>query len=179
MRKLLFLRLLIYFTSCRDKANYSLESNFRDTSLKILSTGVPDLEGGVQLNAVAKNYGLKYCSVGCVDSQSLSDSIQRENARTYKTLEMRYGSKWRVKLSDEIDSLNSIKNQYSDLIATKIPKDSIFYFLISHFNEKNVYEVKAYKPDTLSDNRLIVYYKITIDIKKGSILQASKTFEKL
>lgn len=179
MFRLLFIGLLIYFTSCEDKVNYSERSNFEDTSLKILSTGVPDLEAGVQLNALSKKYGFKYCSVGCIVSQSLSDSIQNENAKTYKILELRYGKKWRAKLSDEIENLNSIKNEFSDLIASKIPKDSNFYFLISACNKKNIYEVKAYKPDTLNDYRLIVYHRLTIDIKRRSIIQAAKTFEKL
>ena len=54
MYKLIVLAIFISFTACKNKINKPLQkqiqSNSKDTTLKIFSTGVPDLESEIQLN---------------------------------------------------------------------------------------------------------------------------------
>ncbi len=176
---LIFTSLLFSYTNKGNKP--ILGNTSKDTFLKVISTGIPDLESITQLNNFAKKYGFKYYPIGGIVTTSRGDSILKENNSIYKILEERYGKNWKEEFDSQYDTISQIRSQASALINEQFP-DNIryFYYLVERTSEKGYYSVKIYTTDSLNGkSELIVHYKMTIALKQNQKAQITDCFEKL
>jgi hypothetical protein len=78
----------------------------KDTTLKMLIFGMPDLGKERALNTAAQKYGFRYYWVGgCVISHSLWDSINKENEITQRKIEAKFGVNWYKKFAMQFDTI--------------------------------------------------------------------------
>lgn len=181
MFRFILLFSIINFFSCLDNRHAPVLTNIRkDTSLKIITTGLASLETITQLDSLAKKYGFKYYPIGCVVPKQTMDSIEKENKLTYTLLEERYGENWRKNFNSEYYLTNQIRQQADSLINTKfLQKDKYFYYLVLPTKQKDSFQVKVYSTDSLNGKpELIVHYKIAIVLGQFSKVLISETFEK-
>jgi hypothetical protein len=126
--KVLMYRLALFivatcFLSCTYKRQAPIQNVLsNDTMLKIITTGIPDLESINQLNFLAKGYGFKYYPIGCIVRKSRMDSIQKLNNSTYKILEERFGKKWKMNFYSQLDTINRIRQKADSIINSQFPK---------------------------------------------------------
>ncbi len=182
MFRLVLLLLVIDLFSCADNGHPPLQRNIaKDTSLKIIVTGLADLESIIQLDSLAKKYGFKYYPIGCVVSAQKMDSVDRVNNRTYNILEKRYGKGWRKNFNTEYYITNQIQIQADSIINARFPQDNkYFHYLAMATQEKNHYQIKVYSLDSLNGkSEAIVHYKIEIVIGQLSKAKILEAYEKL
>jgi hypothetical protein len=182
MFRLIIPLLIIGLFSCVDKGQIPLETNIpKDTSLKIIVTGLTDLETITQLDSLAKKYAFKYYPLGCVVTKQLMDSVEKENNITYKILEKRYGKNWRNNFNSQYYTVSRVRLQADSLINKNFPHDNkYFHYVVMPNQQKNGYQIKVYSTDSLNGkSELIVHYKIAIVLGQVKKVQITKTFEKL
>jgi len=109
-------------------------------------------------------------------SNKLANSIIKENNITYEKLNQRYGKDWKVKFNSEIDLIRHLLDKVEYIIRKEpyiINKnkdlekngDGLNYDIYSLTS--NIFSVKAYSWGTWNgQNRLLIYYKITIDLSR-------------
>ncbi len=181
LRFVLPIVILLFYSCNNNRQKLTQKTDSKDTSLKIISTGLPSIEAITQLNTLSKKYGFKYYPVGCVVTKQLMDSIQRENNLTYKILEDRFGRGWRNNFNSQYAKINQLRLQADSIITARFPqKNKNFYYLITPIENRNYYQVKVYSTDSLNGKtELMVHYKMTISFGQNSSAPILKTFEKL
>jgi len=189
--KMLTALLFISLVSCKNKTTITAISNTVDTSLKILTYGLPSKEGTRAMNTVAKQYGFRYYPVaGCIISKSLLDSVNRENKKVYEILEKRFGSNWRSTFSKQVDSMEHqqicveelVKKQ--DYIIAKqkeLEKDGNgLDYKIQPTDKQKIFTVKVYGWRLWNGKtELLAYYTLTVDLSRKLVIKNSEEIEKL
>jgi hypothetical protein len=103
--------LAIVIASCQYKKE---PSKTKSTSeLKWLLTGLPDEL--IAENIIAKIYGFQFFSFGgCVVSNQLRDSINKENKKLYLILSKKYSKSWKINFDKRVKYIDStlLANQY-------------------------------------------------------------------
>ncbi|HVY75298.1 MAG TPA: hypothetical protein VG890_10735 [Puia sp.] len=143
------------------------------------------------MNTVAKNYGFLYYGVtGCIISQKLLDSVNKENKRVYEILEQRFGKNWKLAFAKKVDTMENLQEQVEELVKKepyivdeekKLEKEGDgLDHLINPITEQNIFEVKAYGwGQWKGETELLVYYKLTVDLRKKTVTKNSDITEKL
>ncbi|QEC68135.1 hypothetical protein FRZ67_12795 [Panacibacter ginsenosidivorans] len=174
--------LAFYLLSCGTNRQQLITfSALDDTSLKIFTTGIPDLEAITQMNFLAKSYGFKYSPIGCVVTKTTMDSVQKANDSAYKILEKRFGKEWKTNFYSQFDTINQIR-QYADSVFISQVKNNekYFYYLVMPDSINKQYKIKLYSKDSLnSKSELIVHYIMTITLKQKLKANIYKIVEKL
>lgn len=182
--------LLIVF-SCKTSFHINDKSTNVDTTLQILTHGLPDREQQRAMNSVAKKYGFRYYGVaGCIVSEHLLDSVNKENERVYKILEQRFGKDWLLTFATEVDTMERLQAQVEELVKkenyivdkeNELEKDGNgLYYLIDPTDKQNVFAVKAYGWGQWNgETELIVYYKLTVNLTMEKVIKNSNMVEPL
>lgn len=150
----------------------------KDTTLKMLTYGLPDMRRHRDMNAVAKKYGFKFVHVaGCVVPKTLLDSIHTENDKINLILQSKFGKKWEDGFWAEVDTMQSLQMEVEKIvkqekyIITKekeLDKDGYgLYYDIDPATEKNTFLVDAYS--WLADTNRITFYKMSVNYKRRSV----------
>lgn len=189
--KVLPVLIVIVIVSCKSNTTITVKSNIADTSLKILTYGLPDKESTRAMNTVAKKYGFHYYPVaGCFITESLLDSVNRENKKAYEILDKRFGSNWRFKFDEEVDTMERKQDYVEELVKKQdyiIAKQKELEndgndldYKIEPTDKQNVFTVKAYGWGICnSEPELVVYYIITVDLSQKLIIKNSDEIERL
>lgn len=189
--KILTALLFISIVSCKNDPTITLKSNIADTSLKILTYGLPSKEGTRAMNTVAKQYGFRYYPVaGCVISKSLLDSVNKENKKVYEILEQRFGNNWRLTFAEQVDSMEHQQMHVEELVMKQdyiiakqkdLRKDGNgLDYKIQPTDKQNIFTVKAYGWGIgNSEKELLVYYTLTVDLSRKLVIKNSEEMEKL
>jgi hypothetical protein len=171
-----------HFLSCTNSRQRPIESNLsKDTSLHIITTGIPDLEAITQMNFLAKEYGFKYYPIGCVVTTLKMDSIHKVNDSAYRILEERFGKRWKRNFDLRRDTINRVRQAARSALNLQISNDEkYYYYLVMPDSLKNKYQIKVYSTDSLNGKwELIVHYRMTIAYRQRVKAYITKTFEKL
>jgi hypothetical protein len=163
----------------------------QDTIPRILIHGLPDFEYDRARSTVAKQYGFRYYRVaGCVMSRRLLDSVIRENERTYKKLDARFGMNWGRLFDARVDTMYELQMEVEDLVR-KEPhivakdqelgkEDDRLLFRIDPIGNGRQFTVWAYgwvKED--GEYVQIAYFKMNVDLNNGVISAISTSRERL
>ena len=190
MKLPIFLIITVIVLGCRDNSKLKTDEATKDTTLKILTYGLPDMEENHARNSVGKKYGFTYYPVaGCVVPKELLDSIHQENKKVYEILSRKLGQNWRTKFEQEVDTMRQLQSKIEKLIKAEkyiIEKDESLnkennqlYYDIDFTSKKNVFEVKAYGWGRLNNkDDLLVYYKASFDLNMKSAKLLSSNVEK-
>ena len=183
MSKFILFLIMTILLSCNNVRPKTIEKNIeKDTLLKIITTGIPTLQENIQMNFLAKKYGVKYYQMGCIGVKSRMDSIYKINSTTYKILEDKFGKTWRTNFYSMLDTAKKVQLLSNSFIHSHFPyNENLYYYLVMPNWSKNNYEVKVYSSDSI-DNKseeLIVHYKLSISLEKVPKFYISKTFQKL
>ncbi len=153
-----------------------------DTTLKMLTYGLPDVEWLDAAIIVSKNYGFTYYSVaGCIVSQKLIDSIGIENKKTRTILEIRNGMDWQTKFDREVKDMRILLTR-----ANNVLKKSKYFKIINKYFDANelglcystfptsksnqIFEVEIYTlEDSIGYTRSERYYLLSVDLKKEMV----------
>ena len=182
MLRLVPLSLMLIIFSCINKEHTSLQTNISpDTSLKIISTGLTDLETITQLDSLSKKYGFKYYPIGCVVNPQLMDSVENENKISYEILEKRNGKYWRKNFNSQYDRVSKIRVLADSIVKAGFPQNNKYYhYLVMADQQENSYRVRVYSSESLNGKEeLIVHYKMVIVLGKRGKVLIKETFEKL
>jgi hypothetical protein len=189
--KILTALLFISVVSCKNNTTITGKSNITDTSLKILTYGLPSREGTRAMNTVAKQYGFHYYAVaGCIISKSLLDSVNRENKKVYEILEKRFGNNWRSTFAEQVDSMEQLQMNVEELVKKQdyiiakqkeLKKDGNgLDYKIQPTDKQNIFFVKAYGWGMWNGKtELLVYYTLTVDLSRKLVIKSSEDVEKL
>ena len=87
--------------SCASKRNLD---NFTIISYGISAISVDglDYKNGKCFSIVAKRWGIKFESTGCVINNSLKRKIEKNNTEAFKNIERKYGKDWKEKFNEEV-----------------------------------------------------------------------------
>ncbi len=116
MKASLVLSLLLIMFSCKDthsdkqhrqKTDSLAEKMKIDSNgmFRLLRSGIPqEVKYENALNVIGKKWGIAYYWVaGCIVSDKLSDSIEKNNSEVLKRIELKFGKDWYVKFNQEIE----------------------------------------------------------------------------
>lgn len=111
MKALFILLLLLILFSCKDKQYQQKTDSFAkemkldsNATFRLLKSGVPP-EAKVEnaLKIIGKKWGIAYYWVaGCIVSDKLSDSIEKNNSEVLKRIDLKFGKDWYVKFNQEV-----------------------------------------------------------------------------
>lgn len=167
--KLILISIMITCISCKE-SNRHLSSliNNSDTTPAILLTGIPEIEQIKQMNVIAKKYGFKFKSLGCVTELNRRDSIKKTNERTYSLIDKRLGNSWRELYNSELEKTTKIREFISEFLTKNhITFPQQLYSVVLPGLKKDQYLVQLYTVNFTDTN---VQYKtiilIDIDFKK-------------
>ena len=134
-----FVLAILVFLSCKDNPTNNITSPIsdtnillkdhtnrsKDTTLRILSAGMPIIWAH-SYNIIAKKWGFQYYHIGgCEVTQELLDSIDANNIYVDSILRKRYGDSWKTKFNKEEsieDSINQIIINLLDHVPLVIEK---------------------------------------------------------
>jgi len=89
----------------------------RDSTLRLLTYGLPHFEMQNAENVVATRYGFHYYGVaGCDVNQELEDSVEKVNAPVYAYLEKRHGKGWYDKFTKDVEKEFLVQKEVLDLL---------------------------------------------------------------
>ena len=191
LRQLLLGLTLTSIFSCKNNVQTVNNSNKVDTSLKILVYGLPDREQRRAMNTVAKKYDFHYYPVaGCVVSEHLLDSVNKENKKVYEILEQKFGKNWRLTFAAQVDTMKNLQRQVEELVKkesyitdkeNELEKDDNgLDYLIEPIVGQETFGVKAYGWGQWNGKtQLVIYYKLTVDLTKKIVIKNSDVVEKL
>ena len=161
-----------------------------DSTLKILTYGLPDFEKEHARFIVSKKYGFKFFAVaGCLVSERLIDSIESQNKIVFAAMENKFGKQWYSKFNAEVEEVFKIEERIRGVVWKKpfmifrqkeLEKEGNGLFLIINpMSHKNLYEVKAYGWGTWNGtNAQIIYYRLIVDLTKNKVIQVNEKQEK-
>lgn len=111
MKALFILLLLLILFSCKDKQYQQKTDSFAkemkldsNATFRLLRSGVPP-EAKVEnaLKIIGKKWGIAYYWVaGCIVSDKLSDSIEKNNSEVLKQIDSKFGKDWYFKFNQEV-----------------------------------------------------------------------------
>ncbi|MEX6686862.1 hypothetical protein QTN47_05120 [Danxiaibacter flavus] len=152
----------------------------KDTLPTIITTGVPDLESSIQLNAIGKRYGVKFHSFGCVVSKVTMDSIRNLNNTTRALLIKRFSNNWEKDLQQAYDTTIKIRSMAAEVIRTTFPNDDKDYYYLVTSGAGKIFFVQAYKDDSITEKPLlIIHYRMTFFFDRKSPIEVKETRENL
>lgn len=183
MLKLLFIGLIAASTlSCKSNAQNIEIKKPGDSSLTILTYGLPDISQRSAMDAVAKNYNFSYYAVaGCIVTDQLLDSVDRENKKVYDILEKRFGKNWQSKFNDEVQTMVKSQRQVIKLvkkeryISTKETElgnggYGLDYIIDQNHNQSS-FNVKVYGwNEILVKPEQVILYELTVDLKNKTVV---------
>lgn len=182
---------LFLIFSCKSGVHKGDKQPNVDTTLKILTYGLPNREQQRAMNTVAKKYGFHYFGVaGCVVSENLLDSVNRENKRVYEILGQKFGKDWRLKLASEVDTMKRLQANVEELVKkenyiidkeNELEKDGNgLEYLVDPTDKQNFFTVKVYGWGQWNgEMELIVYYKLNVDLTDKKVTKISSVLERL
>ncbi len=191
LRQLLLVQTLASIFSCKNNVQTVDNIDKVDTSLKILVYGLPDREQRRAMNTVAKKYDFHYFPVaGCVVSEHLLDSVNKENKKVYEILEKKFGKNWRLTFAAQVDTMKNLQKQVEELVKkesyitdkeNQLEKDDNgLDYLIEPIVGHETFGVKAYGWGQWNGKtELVIYYKLTVDLTKKTVIKNSDVIEKL
>lgn len=99
--------LLLFLLACKDnKGTAAHPAKPKDTVLRMLTYGLPDFEQERAMNTVAAGFGFCYYRVaGCVASQRLIDSVEKQNAITWNKVAQQFGKDWEEHFAILVDTM--------------------------------------------------------------------------
>lgn len=112
MKASFVLLVLLILFSCNDKQHQQktdslakkmkLDSN---ATFRLLRSGIPqDAKFENALKVIGKKWGIEYYWVaGCIVSDKLADSMEKNNSEVLKRIELKYGKDWYTKFHQEIN----------------------------------------------------------------------------
>ncbi len=184
---------LIFFfiVCCKNKTLPIDKVKAADTSLKILTYGLANIEQQRAMNTLAKKYSFHYYSVaGCIVSKQLLDSVDKENDKVYNILKERYGKDWRLTFATEVDTMQKLQHDVEELVKKERyirdkerelwKEENGLDYLINPTTQTNIFTVKVYGWGTWNgESELLVYYKLSVDLNKKRVKLTSSTPERL
>lgn len=187
------LLLFLLFTVLLAKESIAQGSKVkRDTTLRLLTYGLPNFEMQNAENVVAARYGFHYYGVGdCDVNQELEDSVKKVNAPVYAYLEKRHGKGWCDNFTKDVEKEFLVQKEVLSLLEKEpviikrqklLEKDSNGLEYILEEITTSKYDVLAYGWGKLTPNtkeELVVYYHLVVDLKKKSVKLVSDTIRKL
>lgn len=191
LNRYIFILVLLTAIQCKYRAEQTTKGIAKDKGLRILVYGLGDRYYDRALNTVAGKYGFSYLPVaGCVVTPELRDSVFKENNITYSILEQKFGQGWRSRFEVEVDTMYQWQKEVQALvenekyIADKKKElgkaDDELYYAITPATQINVFNVNAYSWTIKNDKHIIVvYYKLSVDLKNRKINVVNSTPEKL
>jgi hypothetical protein len=191
MPRIPFLFILLFLLACKDnKRTAARPATPKDTVRRMLTYGLPDIEQERAMNTVAAGFGFRYYRVaGCVVSQRLIDSVEKENAMTSNKLAQRFGKDWEKHFAILVDTMykkqmavEALVRKHPAIVAKQQALEKVgdgLQFEIDPRPGKDLYDVSGYSwGDWEGDTTLVVYYKLTVDLHANAILSLQSTFEK-
>jgi hypothetical protein len=191
MYRVSFLYLLLFLLACKDNKRIAPRpATPKDTVLRMLTYGLPDFEKGRAMNTVAAGFGFRYYRVaGCVVSERLIDSVQKENAVTCSKLAQRFGKDWGKRFAILVDTkyqkqsaVEVLVRRHPAIIAKEKALEKVgdgLQFEIDRRPGTDLYDVSGYSWGNWNgDTTLVVYYKVTVDLHANAILSLQSTFKK-
>ncbi len=189
MRLFILLITILNLFACKDNSQLT-EEPIKDTTLKILTYGLPDMNESHARNSIARKYGFSYYAVaGCVVSKELRDSILQENKKGYDILSKKFVKDWRSKFEEEVDTMRKLQPEIEKIVKKAkfiIEKEEVLnkennclYYDIDITPQKNIFTVKAYGWGKLNDiEEMLVYYIVSVDTITKSVKLISSTIAK-
>jgi hypothetical protein len=172
---LLFLLPLIH--SCNGQNKTDRNDKGSDTTLTLLTYGLPNFEKQNSNNVIAKKWGIRFYAVaGCVVTEELEDSVKINNDKINKLIENKYGANWRDKFENEVDEEFKREKVVSavldkiDFIKKKdeqmnLEGNGLHYYMTPQGNIGN-YNVSAEGWGTIDKKDVWVsYYRLTVNYK--------------
>jgi len=161
-----------------------------DTTPTILTYGFRIMELERARNVVAQKYGFRFFTVaGCIVTQQLMDSINKENDATYAILEKQLGKNWEKRFDNEVEKVKKIqyriealamKEAYIIARQQELAKhNNNLYFLITPLPNSREWEVKAYGWETEEYTEQMIFYKMKADLRRKKIELLSSKVEKM
>lgn len=175
--------------SCKSGVHKDDKQMNVDTTLKILTYGLPDDEQQAAMNAVAKKYGFHYFQVaGCVISKNLVDSADKENNRVYEILRQKFGKDWQSIFETEVATMIRLQANAEELVKDEnyiidkekeLDKDgNRLYYLIDPAEEQNLFTVKVYGMGLWNrESQPVLYYNLLVDLKNKRVTIKSSMLE--
>lgn len=164
----------------------------RDSTLRLLTYGLPNFEMQNAENVVAARYGFHYYGVvGCDVNQELEDSVEKVNAPVYAYLEKKHGKGWYDNFTKDVEKEFLVQKEVLSLLEKEpviikrqklLEKDSNGLEYILEAITTSKYDVLAYGWGKLSpdiNDELVVYYHLIVDLKKKSVTLVSDTVRRL
>jgi len=164
----------------------------RDSTLRLLTFGLPNFEMQNAENVVAARYGFHFYGVaGCDVNQELEDSVEKVNAPVYAYLEKRHGKGWYDNFTKDVEKEFLVQKEVFSLLEKEpviikrqqlLKEESNGLEYILEAITTTQYDVLAYGWGRLSPNtsdELVVYYHLIVDLKKQSVKLLSDTVRKL
>jgi hypothetical protein len=191
LRQLLAVIAITALFSCKRTVQTVDTRNKVDTSLRILIYGLYEREQDRAMNTVAQKYDFRYYHVaGCVISEHLLDSVNKENKRIYKILEQRFGKNWRFTFAEEVETMENLQEQVETLVKkesyitvkeNELEKDGNgLDYSIDPIEGQKTFAVKAYGWGQWHDKtELVIYYQLTVNLTKKTVVKNSDVIEKL
>jgi|GEM_PF-1509563 len=184
MLKLIIISLMtVLFGRCGNSLKQINYDQTSDSTLTILTYGLPDMTYLKAMDAVGKKYHLTHYAVaGCIVTSELLDSVEKENQKVYAILENKYGKKWKATFEKEIQEMitfqkkvvklvqqqDFIRQKEAELSATQAWLD----FQVHPDASTSVFDVKVLEWTQSSDDRLI--YELSVDLKKQTVIVKQK-----
>jgi hypothetical protein len=153
----------------------------KDSTLKMLTYGLPSMEGERVRDAVAKKYGFKYFAVaGCLVTGELLDSVHKENEKVKAVLRDRLGKNWEEDFRKEVDKLMVKQEQVFKLVKMRPDiitrekelnrTDKYLDFSIDYGKNPNSFYITAIENEyEQSKFREIIFKKFLIDLNSNSL----------
>ena len=186
MRNYMLILLALILICCNKKQNLIKKKVVEEPIVKILTYGLPDFDRSRAQNNVAKKYGFTFYAVaGCVVTQELLDSVERENNITFKLLEQKLGHDWETRFEKEVDRMQQIQNEVETLVGKEkyiIEKEKELekegnglYFQIDLTDSENIFDVKAYGWKYINgESERVVYYTIVVNLYNKKVTKVSE-----
>ena len=191
MRNYILILFTLILVCCNKKSNPIKKDVVEDPTLKILTYGLPDFNRSRASNTVAKKYGFTYYAVaGCLVTQELLDSVEKENNITFKLLEQKLGHDWEIRFEKEVDTMQQVQSEIETLVRKEkyiIDKekelekeDKGLYFQIDLTDTEKIFDVKAYEWRNINgESEMVVYFTIVLNLNSKKVTKISEVIEKL
>lgn len=179
--KYVLLLTTIFMQFCKPKADTNIQPSFpKDTLLHLIQTGLPDLEISNQKNYIAKKYGIRYVSGGCITEKSALERIKKQNDSVIQIINLKYGKDWQTDVHSElVTSYDVGEIALTEMMSRQIKHNEAFYYLVTPGLQKNNFIVKVYSYSWDESCSYKIHYYICVDYRKRLVTEFLKTDELL
>jgi hypothetical protein len=156
-----------------------------DTTIRILTSGLPDFERENSRDVIAAKWGISFYSVaGCMVTAELMDSVDIHNDSTCKLIVQKYGDDWSTKFDQEVDAeyerqtiVKSILDTV-DLINHSVARTSGLQYHMTPMDSSADYHVSVEGLGKIDEKGAWVsYYRMKVNYETKTCILFSDTIK--